>query len=223
MISEEAAAIALEQEIEPRNNWEEVIKNSDKLVRLAGDIDNDQDDSDALISFMDNFIGVLQELEKTKLGRVAIGGYTKCQELLDYYPGLEFIPEGHHAISLHFSFPDSCLSIENYKIILSKANKLFRDELVLSENDKKQHVYSLGSLDCLDGNVYNFRNTKQLMRAVISDKYVYENKIEFKTAASKVFDTNNNVLEDWTDCLFTTNGNEIELSLDDLAEAGLYM
>lgn len=206
-----------------RIGFNEIIKVSDGFVRFAGDIDNDQDDSDALISFMDSFIEVLQELEKTKLGRVALGGYTKCQELLDYYPCLEFIPEGHHAISLHFSFPDSCLSIETYKIILSKANKLFRDELVLSENNKKQHVYTLGNLDCLDGNVYNFRNTKQLMRAVISDKYVYENKIEFKTAASKVFDTHNNVLEDWTDCLFTCNGNEIELSLDDLSEAGLYM
>ena len=112
--------------------FNEVITAADNAyIRLAGDVDNDDADSIVLMNFMDELLQKLHTLEE-KLGKVAIGGYTKCAELKDSYPCLEYIKDGHHSLSLHFAFYESKLSLDTYRSLMDKGNMLFNKSMILS-------------------------------------------------------------------------------------------
>ena len=217
---EQLKAITVETLRKLQEGLNEVIYTDDGRVRIHGDIDNDEKDDKKLLIFVDCFIDVLKDLRDDGAGDAAIGGYTKSKALSEAYP-LEYNPEGHHMVSFHFSFYQTCISIPLMKKLLSNDN-LFFNSKTIDEDGKKTHIYAIGPLENLDGNVYHYTTSKQLMRCVISDKYQYPKQRCYKTATHKVFNVDKEILDDWTTTCVSVKGDERELTESNLIALGLY-
>jgi len=195
----------------------EYIKAEDPYKRLLFDLDSINDPTE--------FNSIKESADKlsTLFGRWVIGGYTESEAFHKVCP-LPVVKNAHHPLSAHLSFPDTCLSNDDYKLLMNpNTNAKFIP--VYSEDAKgRRRVigYKLGDFPALiDKAIYSGNTTERLLRHPISDKEDSENGFKRMRLAGCVLNSDFTPGKN-TDCLMSTDGHELIITLNECQELGIY-
>lgn len=140
---------------------------------------------------------------------IGYSGYTKDKAMKDKYK-LTYYYKTAKYLSLHVCICNVYLTVATYKQLLDKKVNSFYTG------------HSLGPIDDIDSSIYSFINGEQKMRIPFSHKEDSKNNFTHVDTAAIVYNIVTGEKMKHSDCIFSCDGTERELTLADLTKMGFY-